>query len=64
MAKIRPDLDGVVLVRVGADVVTLSGGDDIPAGVDVGDHLVDTGGDDAARSPRGRRGAHRARSDV
>lgn len=45
MKKIRDDLDGVVYVRAGADVVTLRAGDDVPEGVDVADHLV--AGDEA-----------------
>lgn len=41
MASVRDDLDGVVTAYDAAGVpVTLSAGDDIPEGVEVGEHVL------------------------
>lgn len=42
MTLIRRDLDGVVYVDVAGSRVILRAGDEVPAGVTVGDHLVDS----------------------
>jgi hypothetical protein len=48
MAKVRDDLEGVVTAYdEGGVAVTLSAGDDIPAGVEVGDHVIG----DAKKAP-------------
>ena len=41
MAKVRDDFEGVVTAYdEGGQPVVLAAGDDIPAGVEVGDHVV------------------------
>ena len=52
--KIRPDLVGVVTITTEAGVVILAAGDQIPDGIEVGDHLVAE--PEAAETPKpGRR---------
>lgn len=51
MAKIREDLDGVVYVRVGPEIVCLAAGDEIPGEAEVGEHLT---ADTPAPKKRGR----------
>jgi hypothetical protein len=46
--KIRDDLEGVVYVQTEEGVVVLKGGDTIPSGVELGEHL--TKKDDAKKS--------------
>ena len=49
MASVRDDLEGVVTAYDAAGVaVTLSAGDDIPEGVEVGEHVL---GDGKAKAP-------------
>lgn len=57
--KIRADLEGVVYV--GGHV--LAAGDDVPAGVTVGDHLLEKGASGGTGKRRGRASTPRASSD-
>jgi len=54
--KIRDDLEGVVYVEVDSQRVELKAGDDIPEGVELGDHLLAKGGDGGAGHGGRRRG--------
>jgi len=40
MANIRDDLEGVIYVRDGSEVVQLSAGSEVPDGVEIDDSLV------------------------
>lgn len=44
MSKIREDLEGVVVIGTGGDPIILHPGDDVPEGVELGDHVL--AGDD------------------
>ena len=44
MSKIREDLEGVVVIGTGGDPIVLHPGDDVPEGVELGDHVL--AGDD------------------
>ena len=57
--KIRGDLVGVVYVSVGGGVVALGAGDTIPAGVEVGEHLIEP---EPAKVADSGSGVRRARS--
>ena len=63
--QIRSDFEGVVYVHAVDGVVALAAGDTIPAGAEVGDHLLDpkepTGGSTGRTRGRGR--ASRASTD-
>lgn len=65
MSTVRGDLVGVVYVHAGDGAVRLSAGDTIPDGVEVGEHLIASEGEDAdgARKPGRRRSTPRPRSD-
>ncbi|WP_280485360.1 hypothetical protein [Nocardia cyriacigeorgica] len=53
MAKVRADLEGVVYAfRENGETVVLSAGDDIPADIHLGSHLVDTGKSESRPEPK------------
>ena len=50
MSRIRDDLEGVVIVATDGNPIVLKAGDDIPDGVEVGDHVK--AGDDKKPAAR------------
>lgn len=53
MSRIREDLDGITIVRVGTEDRILRAGDKVPKGATVGDHLLATKKSAAASGDEG-----------
>lgn len=54
MAKIRDDLEGVVYVRSGSEILMLAAGSEVPDDVTVGSHLLAAQAESVAPKRRGR----------